>query len=356
MTTSDTSEMQRILLTARPDGAPKLSGFRLDTAPVPVPGDMEFLVRVIWLSLDPYMRGRMDDAKSYAAPVPLGGVMEGGAVGEVVASNHPGFKPGEFVNGPFGWQSHAISDGTLVRKLDPAQAPISTAVGVLGMPGITAFVGLNDHGRPKAGETLVVAAATGAVGSLVGQLGKAYGLRVVGVAGGAEKCAFAVKELGFDACVDHRAADDATTLRKALAAECPDGVDIYFENVAGKTLEAVVPLMNVHGRIPVCGMISWYNAGGLGAAQSDGPNLLPKVWRTILVQRLSVRGFIITDHYDRFPDFVKEVSGHIRDGRVTYRESISQGLASAPQAFIDLLQGGNFGKQLVQVSEDPTRA
>ena len=350
-----TAQMQRIVLASRPKAAPQPENFRFETAPIPVPGAGQMLVRVIWLSLDPYMRGRMDDGASYAQPVPIGGVMEGGAVGQIVASNIGGFKVGEFVNGPFGWQSHAISDGTKVRKLDPALAPISTAVGVLGMPGITAFVGLNDHGRPKAGETLVVSAATGAVGSLVGQLGKAYDLRVVGVAGGADKCAYAVEELGFDACLDHRAAGDARALRAQMTEACPKGVDIYFENVGGKTLEAVIPLMNVHGRIPICGMISWYNSGGLGAGASEGANLLPQVWRNILVKRLSLRGFIISDHYDRFPDFVKEVSGHIRDGRVKYRESVAEGLAAAPEAFMKLLQGGNFGKQLVRISDDPTR-
>ena len=350
-----TAQMQRIVLASRPKAAPQPENFRFETAPIPVHGAGQMLVRVIWLSLDPYMRGRMDDGASYAQPVPIGGVMEGGAVGQIVASNIGGFKVGEFVNGPFGWQSHAISDGTKVRKLDPALAPISTAVGVLGMPGITAFVGLNDHGRPKAGETLVISAATGAVGSLVGQLGKAYGLRVVGVAGGADKCAYAVEELGFDACLDHRAAGDARALRAQMTEACPKGVDIYFENVGGKTLEAVIPLMNVHGRIPICGMISWYNSGGLGAGASEGANLLPQVWRNILVKRLSLRGFIISDHYDRFPDFVKEVSGHIRDGRVKYRESVAEGLAAAPEAFMKLLQGGNFGKQLVRISDDPTR-
>lgn len=203
----------------------------------------------------------------------------------------------------------------------------------------------------------MVGAATGAVGSLVGQLARIYGLRVVGVAGGADKCAYAVDELGFDACLDHRAAADAGALRAQLAEACPGGVDIYFENVAGKTLEAVISLMNVHGRIPVCGMISWYNSGGLGLGTAgEGPDNLPKVWRAILINRLSVRGFIITDHYDRFPAFIEAVSGHIRDGRVKYRESISQGLASAPEAFVNLLKGGNFGKQLVQVSDDPTRS
>jgi len=349
------AEMKRVVLAARPKGAPLAGDFRLETVAMPVPGPGEILVRVIWLSLDPYMRGRMDDSKSYAASVPIGGVMEAGAVGEVIASSNAAFAVGDFVNGPFGWQTHAISDGTMVRKLDPALAPISTAVGVLGMPGLTAFVGLNDHGRPKKGETLVVGAATGAVGSVVGQLGKAYGLRVVGVAGGAEKCRYAVEELGFDACIDHRAAPDAASLRREMSSACPEGVDIYFENVAGKTLEAVIPLMNVHGRIPLCGMISWYNAGALGAGAANGPNLLPQVWRSILVNRLSVRGFIIFDHYDRFPAFLEEVSGHIRAGRVKYRESIAEGLENAPAAFMRLLEGGNFGKQLVKISHDPTR-
>ncbi|AXS41700.1 NADP-dependent oxidoreductase [Breoghania sp. L-A4] len=346
-----TDGFKRIVLASRPDGTPGPQNFRLEEAALPEPGDGEFLVRVIYLSLDPYMRGRMDASKSYAKAVEVGATMEGGAVGEVIASNHPKFQAGDFVNGMFGWASHAVSDGTMVRKLDPAQAPISTAVGVLGMPGLTAFVGLNDHGRPKAGETLVVGAATGAVGSVVGQLGKIYGLRVVGVAGGAEKCAYAVEELGFDACIDHRDPDLATLLKDA----CPEGVDIYYENVGGATLEAVMPLMNVWGRIPLCGMIAWYDLGGLGAGRLEGADRLPKMWRTILVQRLTVRGFIIFDHYDRFPAFVEEVSGHIRDGRLKYRESIAQGLENAPETFLAMLKGGNFGKQLVQVGADPTR-
>ncbi len=350
-----TDTMQRIVLAARPQGEPKPTDFRHESCPIPTPGEGEMLVKTIWLSLDPYMRGRMDDSKSYAQAVQIGERMEGGAVAEVIASNLPDFAPGDYVAGQFGWQSHAVSDGVLVRKLDPRAAPLSTALGVLGMPGITAYVGLNDFGRPKAGETLVVAAATGAVGSLVGQLGKAYGLNVVGVAGGPEKCKYAVDELGFDACLDHRAAADASTLRKQIAASCPKGVDIYFENVGGKTMEAVIPLMNVHGRIPICGMIAWYNAGGPGSAQNDGPDRLPKVWRTILVNRLSLRGFIIFDHFDRYPDFIREVSSHIASGEVKYRETIAQGLESAPQAFIELLKGGNFGKQLVAISPDPTR-
>ncbi|MEL6947966.1 MAG: NADP-dependent oxidoreductase [Pseudomonadota bacterium] len=354
--THNEGTMERVVLAARPEGAPKPTDFRHETAPMPAAGDGEFLVRVIWLSLDPYMRGRMDDSKSYAASVQVGDAMEGGAVGEVIASNHAGFSVGSFVEGRFGWQSHAVSDGEGVRVLDPAIAPISTAVGVLGMPGLTAYVGFNTHGRPKAGETLVVGAATGAVGSLVGQLAKAQGLRVVGVAGGADKCAFAVDQLGFDACVDHRAAEDARALRTQIATHCPNGVDIYFENVGGKTLEAIIPLMNVFGRMPVCGMISWYNANVLGSGGSfDGPDLLPKAWRTILVNRLSVRGFIIFDHYDQYPQFLSDVAPMIKDGTVHYRETVAEGLAAAPDAFINMLKGGNFGKQLVAVSPDPTR-
>ena len=343
-------EMRRIVLASRPSGAPALENFRLETGPVPEPGDGDILVKLLWLSLDPYMRGRMDASKSYAAAVEVGATMEGGAVAEVVRSNNPKFAIGDIVNAQFGWASHAIHNGQGVRKIDPALAPISTAVGVLGMPGLTAYVGLLDHGRPQPGETLVVSAATGAVGAVVGQLGKIHGLRVVGVAGGAEKCAYAIDELGFDACLDHRAAPDAKALREQIAAACPDGVDIYYENVGGKTLEAVYPLMNTGGRIPVCGMISWYDLGGLGMGTVEGPDRLPKLWRTVLVNRLSIRGFIVTDHYDRFSAFLEAVSGHIRDGRLKYRETIAEGLEAAPAAFLAMLKGGNFGKQLVRVA------
>lgn len=344
-----TDNCRRIVLASRPTGAPVPENFRLEEGPVPTPGPDEVLARVIYLSLDPYMRGRMDDAKSYASPVAIGGTMEGGCVAEVISSNSPDFKPGDIVNGMFGWTSHGVLPANQLRKIDPDVAPISTAVGVLGMPGLTGWVGLNEFGRPKAGETLVVAAATGAVGSMVGQLGKLYGLRVVGVAGGADKCAYAVEELGFDACLDHRAAADAGTLREQLASECPDGVDIYFENVGGKTLEAVLPLMNIGGRIPICGTIAWYNTGG--PVDGKGVDNLPKVWRSILVKRLSINGFIIFDHYNRYPEFVKEVGSFLREGKLHYRESVADGLENAPEAFINLLKGGNFGKQLVKVAE-----
>lgn len=344
-------KMKRVVLAARPKGTPVLSDFRVEEDVIPAMPTGGILVRILWQSLDPYMRGRMDESKSYAAAVSIGGTMEAGCVAEVMQSDHPKFAPGDIVEGRFGWCTHAAADGDGVRKVDPTLAPIQTAVGILGMPGLTAYVGLLDHGRPKAGETLVVGAATGAVGSLVGQLGKIHGLRVVGVAGGPEKCRFAVEELGFDACLDHHAAPDADALREEMRTACPDGVDIYFENVAGKTLDAVMPLMNVWGRIPVCGMISQYNLAGMGMGGGDGNDRLPKMWRTILVQRLSVRGFIIFDHYDRFKDMQRDVSQYIREGRVKYRETVTEGIENAPAAFLELLKGGNFGKALVKIAD-----
>ena len=307
------------------------------------------LVQVHYMSLDPYMRGRMDDAKSYAAPVPVGGTMEGGAVGEVLASNHEDFKPGDFDFGMFGWATHAVLPGKQMQKLDPNMGPITLALGALGMPGFTGWHGLTEYGRPKSGETLVVAAATGPVGSMVGQLARLQGLRTVGIAGGAEKCRIATETFGFDACIDHRAHDDARSLRGALKEACPDGVDIYFENVAGKVLEAVFPMMNNHGRIPICGMISWYNAGGLGANADGGGLSLPNVWRSILVKFLSVNGFIISNHFDRYPQFLQEVAPKIAKGEIAYLEDVAQGLENAPKAFRAMLEGGNTGKQIVKV-------
>lgn len=346
-----TETMKQIVLAKRPQGAATLDDFRLEEGPVPACPEGGILVRVLWQSLDPYMRGRMDDAKSYAAAVPVGGRMEAVCVGEVIESRCEKFGTGTIVSGPFGWGTHAASEGKGVRALDASIAPVQTALGVLGMPGLTAYVGLLDHGRPQPGETLVVSAATGAVGSVVGQLGKIHGLRVVGVAGGPEKCAWATGELGFDACIDHRAAPDAAALAEELAAACPDGVDIYYENVAGKTLNAVIGLMNQGGRIPLCGMISQYNLAGMGLGGGDGPDRLPGLWRNILTRRLTVRGFIIFDHYDRAPEFRREVAGYIRDGRLKYREWITEGIENAPAAFLEMLRGGNFGKALVRIAE-----
>jgi NADPH-dependent curcumin reductase CurA len=337
-------QYSRVALASRPQGAPTPENFRFETADLPDPGPGDMLLRTIWLSLDPYMRGRMDDVKSYADPVPLGGTMEGGAVAEVMVSNHPDFAPGDIVVGRVGWASHGISDGTGLRKVDPSIAPVSTALGVLGMPGHTAWVGVNDILQARKGETIVVSAATGAVGSLAGQLARQKGLRVIGVAGGAEKCAYAVDELGYDLCLDHHDPDLAAALKTAT----PDGIDCYYENVGGKTLEAVLPRMNVHGRIAVCGMIAWYSGKGVQDAMR-----LPAAWRAILTKRLRVQGFIIFDHVDRLAPFLAEVAPMVRDGRITYRETVAEGLENAPAAFLKLLEGGNFGKQLVRVGPDP---
>ena len=335
-----------ITLASRPKGSPAAENFSLESRTLPEPAAGEFLVRVIWLSLDPYMRGRMDDAKSYAEPVAIGGIMEGGAVGEVMVSNNPDFSVGDIVTSQFGWTSHSISNGEGVRKVDPNVAPISTALGTLGMPGITAWVGLNDILAAKSGETIAVSAATGAVGGMVGQLAKAKGMRVVGVAGGAEKCAFAESELGYDICLDHRAMD-ALQLSAALKDATPHGVDAYFENVGGKTLEAVLTRMNTHGRIALCGMIAWYSGQGIADAQP-----LPAVWRNILTRRLRVQGFIIFDHFHRMGDFQAEVGPLVGNGTIKVKETVADGLENAPDAFMDLLRGGNFGKQLVRVGPD----
>jgi len=335
---------QHIVLASRPKGPPTPENFRLEAVTLPEPGAGEVLVRTIWMSLDPYMRGRMDDAKSYAAAVEIDATMEGGGVGEVIASNAPGFAVGDIVVGRTGWASHAVMAAAEIRKVDPGVAPISTALGVLGMPGHTAFVGLNDILQGQAGETLVVSAATGAVGSLVGQLGKRKGMRTIGVAGGSEKCAYAVEHLGYDLCLDHRDPD----LAEKLKAATPDGVDCYYENVGGKTLEAVLPQMNTFGRIAVCGMIAWYSGKGIEDAMR-----LPAAWRAILTKRLRVQGFIIFDHNDRLPAFLAEVGPLVKSGDIHYRESITEGLENAPSAFLQLLEGGNFGKQLVRVGPDP---
>jgi NADPH-dependent curcumin reductase CurA len=332
----------QVVLKSRPVGEPKPSDFALVESTVPKPGPGDVLCRTIYLSLDPYMRGRISGARSYARSVELGEVIVGGTVGQVVESNHPGFSPGDVVQGYDGWQRFGVSSGAGLRKLDPKEAPISTAVGVLGMPGMTAYVGLLDIGRPKPGETVVVSAASGAVGAVVGQIAKIEGARAVGVAGSPEKCRYVVDELGFDACVSHREPD----LPAALRAACPRGIDVYFENVGGRVLDAVLPLINQKARIPLCGLISEYNA----VEPARGPSLRP-----ILFNRALIQGFIISDHLDRIAEFVRDCSAWLREGRLKYREDIVEGLANAPQAFIGLLAGKNFGKLLVRVSPDPTR-
>jgi NADPH-dependent curcumin reductase CurA len=334
---------KRIVLAARPVGEPKPSDFRIEEYAVPTPGAGEVLLRTIWLSLDPYMRGRMNDGPSYAAPVPVGGVMEGGTVNEVVASNNPGFAKGDIVLAHSGWQSYALSDGKGVRKVDPKLGPVSTAVGVLGMPGMTAYTGLLEIGKPQPGETVVVAAASGAVGSAVGQIAKLKGARAVGIAGGADKCRYVKQELGFDDCLDHRDSDLAAKLKAA----CPKGIDVYFENVGGAVFEAVFPQLNDFARIPVCGLIAQYND-----TTASTPKWASAMMRTVLTKRLNIRGFIVRDFAARHADFLHDMSAWVREGKVKYREFVTEGLDSAPAAFMGLLKGANFGKQLVRVGPD----
>jgi NADPH-dependent curcumin reductase len=336
-----TETAERIVLASRPVGEPTLDNFRLEELPIPQPGPGQMLLRTLWLSLDPYMRGRMSDAPSYAKPVGIGEVMEGGTVSEVVASNVPRFAKGDIVVGRTGWQTYALSDGSSLQKVDP-RAPVQTALGVLGMPGMTAYMGLLEIGKPAAGETVVVAAASGAVGSVVGQIARIKGARAVGIAGGPDKCRYVTEELGFDFCIDHRATD----LAARLATACPKGIDVYFENVGGAVFEAVFPLLNPFARIPVCGLISMYNATSL----SPGPLLLPHLMRAVLTKRLTLRGFIVSDFIGRYGDFMHDVSAWVGEGRIKYREDVVEGLGKAPRALIGLLRGENFGKLLVRVA------
>ena len=335
--------MRAFTLARRPDGLPRPEDFTLVERPVPDPGPGEVVVAASHLSLDPYMRGRMDDVKSYAPSVALGGVMTGEGVGRVLASRAEGIAEGDLVVGPTGWATHAALPGNAVRRLDAALPP-STALGVLGMPGFTAWVGLKRFADLAPGQTLAVSAATGPVGSMVGQIARARGLRTVAVAGGAAKCAAAVETFGFDAAVDHRAHDGPGAMQAALAQAAPDGVDVYWDNVAGQTLEAMLPLMNEQGRVVVCGTIAW--AGGRGAS---GAAALPAAWRAILVKRLRVSGMIVFDHWDAFPDFLSEMTPEVAAGRIAYTEDVTQGFEAMPEAFIALLQGKLSGKAIVAV-------
>jgi len=333
---------RRVVLASRPVGEPKPADFRLEEFPIPSPGRGEVLLRTLWLSLDPYMRGRMSDAPSYAKPVGIDEVMEADAVSEVAASNNDRFAPGDIVLGHTGWQTHALSDGKGLRKLDSKLAPVSTALGVLGMPGMTAYFGLTEIGKAAAGETVVVSAASGAVGAVVGQIAKIKGARAVGIAGGPDKCRYVKEELGFDDCVDHRAGD----FRDRLKAACPQGVDIYWENVGGSVFEAVIPLFNIFARMPVCGLIAQYNATSL----PEGPNRVPQVMRQILSKRLTIRGFLVFDFAPRIDEFLRDMSPWLREGRIKYREDVVDGLENAPLGLIGLLRGENFGKRIVRVA------
>lgn len=334
---------RQVLLRRRPNGAPTAEDFEFAETPVPEPGDGEALIRGIYLSLDPYMRGRISAARSYAKPVEIGAVIEGRVVGRVERSRAPEVQEGDFVLGGYGWQQWSVRPARDLIRLDPTEAPLSTALGVLGMPGLTAYVGLAEIGRPKQRETVVVSAASGAVGAVAGQLARREGARVVGIAGGADKCRYVESELGFDRCLDHRATD----LGAALDAACPDGIDVYFENVGGAVQRAVFPRLNDFGRMIMCGMVSEYN----DLMPRPGPNLMAAVRK-----RLRIQGFIVSDHWRRFGEYRAMAAPLVREGALRYREDIVDGLDRAPAAFIGLLQGQNFGKLLIRLSPDPTRA
>jgi NADPH-dependent curcumin reductase CurA len=336
---------RRIVLNARPHGAPTAADFRLEHDPVPKPEAGQVLLRTLYLSLDPYMRGRMSDGPSYAAPVAIGDVMVGGTVSRVEASRHSDFKVGQRVLGYAGWQDYALSDGKGLTPLYAEDAHPSRALGVLGMPGFTAYMGLLDIGRPVPGETVVVAAASGAVGSVVGQIAKIMGCTVVGIAGGTEKCRYVTGELGFDACVDHRGDD----LPGRLATACPKGIDVYFENVGGAVFDAVLPLLNARARVPVCGLIAAYNATAL----PPGPDRLGLLVGTLLRKRIRMQGFIVFDDYGpRWGEFAGAMGEWVQQDRVKVREDIVFGLENAPEAFIGLLQGRNFGKLVIQLAHE----
>ena len=333
---------RRVVLVSRPIGEPKPSDFRVEDCALPVPGAGEVLLRTIWLSLDPYMRGRISGMRSYAKPTEIGDVIEGRVVGQVVRSNHPDFRAGDYAMGGYGWQLYSAVPASGLLKLDPAEAPISTALGILGMPGMTAYIGLSDIGQPKSGETVVVSAASGAVGAVAGQLAKRQGARIVGIAGGADKCRYVKDELGFDAALDHHGPD----LGAALDAACPKGIDVYFENVGGAVQQAVFPRLNDFARMVMCGMIAEYN----DQTPRPGPNL-----GAVVRKRLKIQGFIVSDQRHRQPEFRATVAPLVKSGQIKYREDIVDGLDNAPEAFIGLLQGKNFGKLLIRLSDDPSR-
>ncbi len=333
---------QQIVLASRPAGEATVSNFRLVETPLPALADGQVLVRHHYLSLDPYMRGRMNDGKSYAQPQPLDAVMIGGTVGEVVESRHPGFAAGDQVVGMGGWQQYSVVDASqlgMLRKVDTTHIPLAAYLGAVGMPGVTAWVGLTQIIAPKEGETVVVDAASGAVGSAVGQLAKARGCRVVGLAGGADKCAYVTDELGFDACIDYRQHPDLKSMLRALKEAAPNGIDGHFENVGGLILDAVMLRMNAFGRIAFCGMIAGYNGEPIPMAN---PSL-------ILVSRLKLQGFIVSEHMNLWPQALKELGTMVATGKLKYRETVADGLAAAPEAFLGLLKGRNFGKQLVKL-------
>ncbi|ACC80159.1 NADP-dependent oxidoreductase [Nostoc punctiforme] len=332
---------KQIILKSRPVGEPKESDFALVETPTPEPGEGEILSRTIYLSLDPYMRGRLSASESYAASVELNSAIVGGTVSQVVKSNHPQFQVGDFILSNNGWQTYAVSKAETLRKLDPTQAPLSYSLGVLGMPGLTAYAALLDIGQPKEGETVVVSAASGAVGAVAGQIAKIKGARVVGIVGSDDKRDYIVKELGFDVGINRKTQE----LDSALKEAAPNGIDVYYDNTAGVILETVLQQINLGARIPLVGLISEYNA----TSTPSGPNLMP-----LLVKRALIKGFLVTDYQHRFNDFLRDVSGWLQSGQLKYKEDVVMGLENAPHAFIGLLRGDNFGKLIVKVNDDPT--
>ncbi|MBX6353202.1 MAG: NADP-dependent oxidoreductase [Thermoflavifilum sp.] len=331
---------RRILLVRRPHGMPMADDFAIVEGPVPEPAEGEMLIRTLYLSVDPYMRGRMNDARSYVPPFALNEVVEGGVIGQVVASRHTAYRAGDIVVGTLGWADYNLSDGRGLRRLDPSAAPITAALGVLGMPGLTAYVGTLDIGRVQTGETFVVSAAAGAVGSVAGQIAKIHGCRVVGIAGSDEKCRWVTEELGFDAAVNYRAAG---SLVAALREACPNGVDVYFDNVGGDVTDAVLPLLNDFARIALCGQIALYNL--------EKPDMGPRNWSYLLIHRATLQGFIVRDHAHRAGQAYADLARWIQEGRIRWREHIVEGLENTIDAFLGLFRGDNIGKQLVKVAD-----
>ena len=336
------SSNRQILLANRPVGIPKASDFLLNETSIPTPVDGQVLCETLYLSLDPYMRGRMSPSKSYAKPVEINEVMTGGTVGKVIESRDTNLKAGDIVFGYGGWQDYWVHNGKTLKNVDPDIAPISTATGVLGMPGVTAYTGLLNIGKPKKGETVVVASACGPVGSVVGQIAKFKGARSVGIAGSKEKCKYATDKFQFDHCLNHKSSEFSEELKQV----CPEGIDVYFENVGGKVLDSVLPLLNDFARIPVCGIISAYNSTEL----PSGPNLIPSLMRSILVKRLTFRGFIVWDFANQEKEALQQLAKWIKQGKLHYLEDIVDGLENAPEAFIGLFDGKNFGKLVVRVN------
>ena len=340
---SDKKNLQ-VILSSRPQGKPKKDNFFIKKNSIPSLKNGEVLIKTIYLSLDPYMRGRMNPGKSYANPVEIGEVMVGGTVGRVIDSKNSIYNIGDFVFGYGGWQEFWVQRDKGLRKLDPKKAPISSATGILGMPGVTAYTGLLNIGKPKQGETVLVAAASGAVGSVVGQIARIKGARAVGIAGSNKKCEFVTKELGFDSCINHKSNDFRDMLKKS----CPDGIDVYFENVGGKIFELVMPLLNNFARIPICGLISLYNNYQI----SPAPDLTPLIMKNILIKRLTIRGFIVWDFQNQEEEAINNILNWINEGKIRYREDFVNGLENATEAFIGLFEGENFGKLVVKVCDE----